>query len=142
MVNDYSVGRDDKYLESFLGDISRFALTNSVYMVVVCHPHKLRKTDSGGYDAPDVFDLAGGAMWNNKADNILVYHRPNRHLDPQDPTCELHSKKIRRQSMVGSLGKHEFKYSHNQRRFIFMGYPLSDLLSHHGIYFRKEDESY
>lgn len=142
MVNDYSVGRDDKYLESFLGDISRFALINSVYMVVVCHPHKLRKTDAGGYDAPDVFDLAGGAMWNNKADNILVYHRPNRHLDPQDPTCELHSKKIRRQSMVGSLGKHEFKYSHIQRRFIFMGYPLSQLLSHYGINFRKEDESY
>ena len=127
MVNDYSSGRDDKYLEAFLGDISRFAMINSVYLVVVCHPHKLKKNDSGGYDAPDIYDLAGGAMWNNKADNILVYHRPNRHTDPQDTTCEIYTKKIRRQSIVGSLGKYEFKYLHHSRRFVFLDYPLDNV---------------
>jgi len=140
MTNDYSQGRDDKYLEGFLGDISRFSLSNNVFMFVVCHPHKLRKNDAGGYDAPDIYDLAGGAMWGNKADNILVYHRPNRHEDPQDSLCELYTKKIRRQSIVGSLGKHEFRYFYNTRRFIFLQYPLQNLLKAYGVDFRIDDE--
>ena len=44
------------------------------------------------------------AMWNNKCDNVLVYHRPNRKSNPNDPTCEFHSKKIRRQKIVGAIG--------------------------------------
>ncbi len=130
MTNDYSSvgGRDDKYLESFLSDCSRFAMNNNVFFTIVAHPHKLRKNEKGGYDCPDVFDLAGGAMWNNKADNILVYHRPNRHSDPNDPTCELHSKKIRRQKIVGEIGTEIFEYSRTKRRFIFNDYPLKYFL--------------
>lgn len=130
LTNDYSSlgGRDDKYLETFLSDCSRFAMTNNVFFTIVCHPHKLRKNDKGGYDAPDVFDLAGGAMWNNKADNILVYHRPNRHADPQDPTCELHAKKIRRQKVVGEIGMETFQYSRSMRRFVFDNYPIKNFL--------------
>jgi hypothetical protein len=121
MTNDYSSlgGRDDKYLETFLADCCRFALSNNIYFVVVCHPHKLKKTEGGGYEIPDVFDLAGGAMWNNKADNILIYHRPNRHKDPQDPICELHSRKIRRQNIVAKVGTETFEYSYPHRRFVF-----------------------
>lgn len=135
MTNDYSSigGRDDKYLETFLADCSRFAMTNNVLFIIVCHPHKLRKNDKGGYDAPDVFDLAGGAMWNNKADNILVYHRPNRHSDPQDPTCEIHSKKIRRQKIVGEIGVEVFEYSRTLRRFIFSDYPIKKFIAKNGI---------
>ena len=121
MSNDYNSngGRDDKYLETFLADICRFALANNIFFVVISHPHKLKKNDSGGYDAPEVFDLAGGAMWNNKADNILIYHRPNRYKDPTDPICELHSRKIRRQNIVANVGTETFEYSYPHRRFMF-----------------------
>lgn len=131
MSNDYGSkgGRDDKYLETFLADCSRFAMTNNILFVVVCHPHKLQKKEGGGYGAPDVYDLAGGAMWNNKADNILVYHRPNRHTDPQDPVCELHTKKIRRQKIVGEIGMEIFDYNKTMRRYIFDDYPLKRFLT-------------
>ena len=132
MVNDYG-SRDDKYLEGFLGDISRFAMTNNVFMTVITHPHKLKKLDSGEYECPDVFDLAGGAMWNNKADNILVYHRPTRNNNPDDPICELHSKKIRRQSIVGKIGKEEFSYFYTRRQYQFFDFPLRHLLKAYGI---------
>jgi twinkle protein len=129
LANDYTKtnGRDDKYLETFLSDCSRFGMANNVYMVIVCHPNKQQKNAAGGYDCPDVFDLAGGAMWNNKADNLLVYHRPYLHKDRTDRTCELHSKKIRRQKIVGTPGMQTFNYNRHTRRFEFDDYPLMHL---------------
>jgi twinkle protein len=88
---------------------------------VVAHPHKLRKEQDGNYPCPDVFDLADGAMWNNKMDNIIVYHRPNHQKDPNSSVCELHSKKIRRQKQVGKKGVLEFEYYRTQRRYYVNG---------------------
>jgi len=121
LSNDYSSsgGRDDKYLETILSDLSRFALGSNVYMVIVAHPKSPKKNSSGKYDCPDVFDLAGGTMWNNKADNILVYHRPG-----DGTLAEFHSKKIRRQKIVGIRGMVEFNFITDTRRFDFDIYGL------------------
>ena len=123
MSNDYAKGggRSDKYLETFLSDCTRFARKNNVYFDIVVHPHKMRKGDDGNYPCPEVFDLADGAMWNNKADNILIYHRPFAQTAPESPICEFHSKKIRRQKIVGIKGFFEFQLQRNTRRFTFDG---------------------
>jgi hypothetical protein len=122
MANDYGkTGRTDKYLETFLSDCSRFAQLNSVYFLIVAHPHKLRKEQDGNYPCPDVFDIADGAMWNNKMDNIIVYHRPNHQKDPSSSLCELHTKKIRRQKTVGKKGVVEFDLNRLFRRYYFNG---------------------
>jgi hypothetical protein len=123
LSNDYNSqgGRTDKYLETFLSDCSRFAQINNIYFVIVAHPHKLRKEADGNYPCPDVFDLADGAMWNNKMDNIIVYHRPNHQKDPTSSLCSFHSKKIRRQKQVGRKGELEFDYHRKQRRYFFGG---------------------
>jgi hypothetical protein len=123
MSNDYnsSGGRTDKYLETFLSDCSRFAQLNNVYFMIVAHPKLMRKDNDGNYPCPDVFDVADGAMWNNKMDNILVYHRPNHQLNPSDQSCELHTKKIRRQKTVGKKGIVIFEYVRSARRYIFNG---------------------
>lgn len=124
MSNDYGQ-RDDRYLESFLAECCRFSILNNVFYLIVAHPHKLQKDkDTKAYPCPDVFDLAGGAMWNNKVDNILIFHRPNHHTDPMDRTCELHSKKIRRQKVVGVKGVEQFEYSRGKRRYVFDDCPL------------------
>lgn len=122
--NDYSKtgGRDDKYLEFTLADFKRFAQVNDVPFIVVAHPKGGLKKDNGGnYECPDVFDLAGGAMWNNKMDNILFYHRPYRGENPTFPNAEMHSKKIRRQKVVGKLGTVKFELKPKSRRFLFNG---------------------
>ena len=137
LSNDYGQ-RDDKYLETFLSECTRFAVKNNVYYVIIAHPHKLQKDkDTKAYPCPDVFDLAGGAMWNNKADNILVYHRPNHHTDPTDRVCELHSKKIRRQKIVGVKGVEQFDYDRKRRRFVFDNYPLQRFLEKNQIELRE-----
>jgi hypothetical protein len=123
MANDYTKGggRSDKYLETFLSDCTRFARKNNVYFDIVVHPHKMRKGDDGNYPCPEVFDLADGAMWNNKADNIIIYHRPFAQTAPESPLCEFHSKKVRRQKIVGIKGFFDFELVRSTRRFTFEG---------------------
>jgi hypothetical protein len=122
MSNNYQgfAGRD-KYLEWVLTDFARFAVLNNVYFWIVAHPIKLPKQQDGNYPCPDVFDIADGAMWNNKMDNILVYHRPLAQTEPQNPACEFYSKKIRRQKTVGKKGFSSFEMNFPSRRFIFIG---------------------
>lgn len=137
MVNDYGA-RDDKYLESFLGDISNFARANNVFLTIVAHPKQMRKNDSGEYECPNIYDLANGAMWSNKVDNILVYYLPNRNNFPEDNTCQIHTKKIKRRKIVGDIGTVEFKYLSNSRRFNFPQYPLKQLLKESGIDYESD----
>jgi len=62
LANDYGKsGRSDKYLETFLGGMSRFAQNNEVYLTIIAHPHKLQKQADGNYPCPDVFDISDGA---------------------------------------------------------------------------------
>ena len=123
MTNDYSTvgGRDDKYLEAVLGDFDRFCNVNQVFFIIVAHPKMMHKDSSGNYPCPDVFDLSGGAMWNNKMYNILVYHRPAHQQDPTSPAAELHFKKIKRQKIVGEKGSIDMEFIRSRRRFIVDG---------------------
>ena len=130
MTNEYgkSGGRSDKYLETLLSDFSRFSKVNEVYFIIVAHPTKLQKMQGGNYPCPDVFDIADGAMWNNKMDNILVYHLPNRQTEPESTVCEFHAKKIRKRKVVGQLGVVTFEYFPKTRRFMIGGKDYVELL--------------
>ena len=122
LTNEYQkFQRSDKYLEWVLSVFSRFSQINNVFFWIVAHPTKMAKASDGNYPCPDVYDLTDGAMWNNKLDNILVYHRPYAQTNPQDPTCEFHSKKIRRQKIVGKKGFIIFEMVFKTRRFFFDG---------------------
>jgi hypothetical protein len=122
LTNEYQkFQRSDKYLEWVLSVFSRFAQINNIFFWIIAHPTKMQKASDGNYPCPDVFDLTDGAMWNNKMDNILVYHRPFAQTDPQNPSCEFHSKKIRRQKIVGKKGFLLFQMFFQTRRFLFNG---------------------
>ena len=123
LTNDYGKagGRSDKYLETFLSDCTRFAQQNNIYFMIIAHPTKQRKDERGNYPCPDVFDIADGAMWNNKMDNILIYDRPNHQVDPMSDVCQFHTKKIRRQKIVGRKGEITFNFNRKIRRFLFDG---------------------
>lgn len=143
MSNNYQgfAGRD-KYLEWVLSDFDRFASMNDVYFWIIAHPTKLPKTPDGNYACPDVFDINDGAMWNNKMSNILVYHRPFAQTDPQNPTCEFHSKKIRRQKTVGKKGFSLFEMRLSTRRFYFGGHdPMQKMIANKGLDFIPKQAS-
>lgn len=129
LAHDYGAsGRTDQYLEQVFLKYSRFAQINSTYFVIVGHPRQMAKGSDGNYSCPDVFDMAGGAMWNNKMDNVLIYHKPFAQTAPDDPTCEIHSKKIKRQKTVGKRGFLVMRYTYRARRFIVNDIdPLQEL---------------
>ena len=140
LANNYNnfAGRD-KYLEWVLSLFSRFAQINNVYFWIIAHPKLMVKNTTGNYPCPDVFDIADGALWNNKLDNILVYHRPFAQTEPSNPLCEFHSKKIRRQKIVGKKGFSIFEMLFKTRRFFFNGLdPLQKILNEKNITFKTE----
>jgi twinkle protein len=128
MTNDYNKhgGRSDKYLETVLSDFLRFGQMNNIYFWIVAHPVKMQKGNDKNYPCPDVFDIADGAMWNNKMNNILVYHRPFMQTDPTSPLCEFHTKKIKDQKTVGKKGFILFEFHRPSRRYTFSGVDYMD----------------
>lgn len=143
MANEYNkFQRSDKYLEWVLSVFARFAQINNIYFWIIAHPVKMQKGGDGNYPCPDVFDLTDGAMWNNKMDNILVYHRPYAQTDPQNPTCEFYSKKIRRQKVVGKKGFIVFEMFFKTRRFLFDGLDvLQKVLNENNINFNPNNKN-
>lgn len=127
--NDYnSASNVSKYLERILGEMSRFAIQNQIYMLIIAHPKTPHGKIEGNYPCPDVFDLNDGSMWNNKMDNIIIFHKPYMQTDPDNPVCEHHSKKIRRQKIIGKKGSVSFEYLRKKRRFVFNGIDYIDLI--------------
>jgi hypothetical protein len=143
LTNDYGKagGRSDKYLETFLSDCTRFAQQNNIYFMIIAHPTKQRKDERGNYPCPDVFDIADGAMWNNKMDNITVYHRQFAQTDPSSPVAEFHSKKIKKKS-VGRKGFIMVEYIWDRRRFFIEGRDfIQEMLNKKGLDFWKRKEA-
>lgn len=111
-------GRDDHYLELFLNKTKRFAQNQDIFFIICAHPNKPEKSGTTKvFDEPNIYSLAGGAMWANKSDNILCYHRPNFFIDPKDTWSTLTSQKIKKQKLNGTPGKVDFTYDRFKSRF-------------------------
>ena len=114
--------RDDKYLARVISMFSRFAKENNIFFIIVAHPKIVQKSDNKiDYLCPQVFDISGGAMWNNMMDNILMFHRPFYQSDAQNQLAEFHKKKIRYKKQVGEVGMIELQYEPTKRRFYING---------------------
>lgn len=98
--------REDQYISNQLAKIRRFARVNGVHVFVIAHPRQLEKDKNGNYPPPTAYDIAGGAMWRNKADNILCVHRPSM----QTGETEVYIQKIRFRRNGKAGGKMRFKF--------------------------------
>lgn len=115
--------REDLYLSDMLKDIKRFALLNGVSYNIVAHPAKQSKQEDKSLPPVDMYDVAGGAMWANKADNIISYYRPNHHIDKTSPEVKIYIQKIKRRRTGGKPGEFDTKMLWSIKRFID---PLSE----------------
>lgn len=121
--------RDDQFLEDFFRVQKKFALENNVYMVIVAHPNSSIQKDerTGDYKCPRVYDFAGGAMWNNKADNIIMFHRPYYNSNPADSTSQFISQKIKKKELNGTTGEAILTFDVRKGRFYDdRGNPLEE----------------
>lgn len=117
-----SGGREDQYLSSFLTKQKRFAQINDVFMFIVAHPKGgMQKGSDGNYIMPDVYDLAGGGMWNNKIDNIICIHRPYASTDKANNTCYFESQKIKKRKLCGDPGRVVCNFDISSMRYLAVG---------------------
>lgn len=110
--------REDLYLSDILKDIKRFALLNSISYNIVAHPAKQNKQEDKSLPPVDMYDVAGGAMWANKADNIVSYYRPNHHIDKSSPEVKIFIQKIKRRRTGGKPGEFDMKMLWSIKRFV------------------------
>jgi twinkle protein len=88
-----SVGATEAdYISQSLGTLRRFARKHELLVIVVAHPRLLERKPDGSYPVPTPYDISGGAMWRNKADNcVAVYANPT---DAQG-AVEIHVQKVK-----------------------------------------------
>lgn len=98
--------REDQYLSIQLAKIRRFARVNSVHIFLIAHPSKLDKDKTGGYPPPTAYDIAGGAMWRNKADNILCVYRPD--MKTSETQVFIQKIRFRRNGTAGAMLRFSF----------------------------------
>ena len=82
--------REDEYISLSLMKLRRFARQHDVLVIVVAHPRLIEKKSDGSYPVPTPYDISGGAMWRNKADNCLCVY-----LDKMTGRVELHVQKVK-----------------------------------------------
>jgi twinkle protein len=81
-----------EHVSTSLMRLRRFARKHELLVIVVAHPRLLEKRADGNYPVPTPYDISGGAMWRNKADNcIAVYANPT---DPHG-AVEIHVQKVK-----------------------------------------------
>lgn len=130
-------GRDDQYIAAFGSKQKRFALTNDIYQIIIAHPKGGRELlneknqyaefkNAGNYGMPALYDLAGGAMWGNKMDNVLVTYQPyynsrlaGGHIETikHPRLTQFVSQKIKKHKLTGIPGSANLIFNAKQNRF-------------------------
>jgi twinkle protein len=116
-----AAGREDLYLSTELSKIKRFAQKHKQSLNITAHPTKPPLTAGEKWRCPDQFSLAGGAMWGNKADNVLAVHRPNYRENKADTLVEWHAHKIKKQKLVGRPGFVTLDFDYGRNRYTVNG---------------------
>lgn len=110
--------RDDQMLSDCLKDTKRFALLNNVSYNIVAHPKNPKYDENKQLPVVDMYDVAGGAMWGNKMDNIISYYRPRFHEDKNSTEVQIHIQKCKRKRTGGKLGDTDMQFIWSKKRFI------------------------
>ena len=64
-----------EYTGFAIKSFKRLAKKHNVHVIIVAHPAKQRKLESGEYGIPSLYDISDSAHWYNKPDVGIVVHR-------------------------------------------------------------------
>jgi twinkle protein len=112
ILHDISNMREDQYLSVVLSRLIKFARVNNIFVGIIAHPKNPQKQADGTYPFPDLYCISGGAMWRNKIDYGVCFHRP----DMGSHILDVSVQKIKYKWM-GKVGKRTFDYDVLSGRF-------------------------
>lgn len=87
--------REDQYIGQQLTKLRRFARQHDIAIFVVAHPRLMEKekgNKQGLYVVPTPYAISGGAMWANKADNVVTVFMA---WDETETWTEVHVQKVK-----------------------------------------------
>jgi twinkle protein len=68
---------ETEYVRSILDGLSGLAKQLQIHVILIAHPVKMQKDESGCYIVPNLYSISGSAHFFNTADNgITVYRKP------------------------------------------------------------------
>ena len=108
------------YISDTLGIIRRFARKHKLSAWIVAHPQKLQRDKNGEYPVPSLYDISGGANWNNKADNGIVVWR-NFTDNPEESYTEIFIKKVRFKT-CGKIGSVKMRWNFKNGQYTQMAF--------------------
>jgi len=86
----------DVYLERSLNDVDNLCNTHNLVGNIVAHPRTIYKEKGEeDYKKSTPYEVAGGAMWYNKAYGITSVHRPYNQSNKIDTSVEIDVQKIK-----------------------------------------------
>lgn len=102
-----------EYVSDSLMRLRRFARKHELLVIVVAHPRLLDKRPDGSYPVPTPYDISGGAMWRNKADNCIAVY-----ANPTDPNgcLEIHVQKVKFK-LFGAVGMNPMRWDRVTGRY-------------------------
>lgn len=100
-----------QYINRAIKTLRRFARAFQVHLIVVAHPTKIQKGADGKYPMPGMYDINGGAVWNNKADLGVIVHRES------ETDTKVKTAKSRYHDLIGKPGSVIMQYCGDDRRF-------------------------
>lgn len=111
---DHMRDRDEtetEYVGRAIKRFKRFARAFQVHLIIVAHPTKIRRDESGKTPMPSLYDIAGSANWNNKADVGIIVHR-----ETEDDTI-IKVAKSRYHSQIGIPGSVRMQFCKDDLRY-------------------------
>ncbi len=102
--------REDEHIRDVIAKCQKFCSSHNVTFWMVAHPHKLHRSESGSYNPPSLYEVAGSAHWNNMCDVGMVIHR-----DFDEGVTKVIMRKVREQGLYGEIGEVEFTFNKVKR---------------------------
>lgn len=103
---------ETEYVGRAIKRLKRFAKAFGVHLIVVAHPTKLPRDESGKTRMPNLYDIAGSSHFNNKADVGVVVHRETE----SDTIIKV--AKSRYHGEIGVPGAVKMQFSREELRYV------------------------
>jgi len=101
---------ETKYIARQLVKITSFAKRHDLLVILVAHPVKMSKTDTGEYEVPNLYNISGSANFFNMTDyGICVYRAESK--------VSVFVQKVKFKHL-GTTGKADFRYNINNGRYL------------------------
>lgn len=115
IYHDFKGMTETQYISQALGKLRSFGRANDIHIFIVAHPAKQYKTDSGKYNAPDMYSIAGGAHFRNKADNGICVHRT--YNEGEESEVQIIVQKVRYRDF-GQPGMYKLRFEYATSRYV------------------------